>query len=146
MNYQYRAFGLPETALGPCAPHKVIAPYACALCLPFAPQEAHDSLMRLRSRGMLSRLGYYESLDFDPAHLPENTRETMVQSHMAHHQGMLLCALCNAMTDGILTRHFMAVPAAAACALLLKEKRIPRRKGIANEPHKIHKAHLREKP
>ena len=126
MNYQYHAFGLPEIALGPCAPHKVIAPYACALCLPFAPREAHDSLMRLRSRGMLARLGYYESLDFDPAHLPENTQEAMVQSHMAHHQGMLLCSLCNAMTDGILTRHFMAVPSAAACALLLKEKRIPR--------------------
>ena len=126
MNYQYRAFGLPEAALGPCAPHPVIAPYACALCLPFAPQEAHDSLMRLRSRGMLARLGYYESIDFDPAHLPENTREAMVQSHMAHHQGMLLCALCNAMTGGILARHFMAVPAAAACALLLREKRLPR--------------------
>lgn len=126
MNYQYRAWGLPELALGPCSSHPVIAPYAAALCLPFALEEAHDSLMRLRSRGMLGRLGFFEAIDFDPAHLPEGTQEAVVQSHMAHHQGMLLCAICNALTDQALVRHFASVPAAAAASLLLKEKRIPR--------------------
>ena len=126
MNYQYHAFGLPEMALGACAPHPVVAPYAAALCLPFAMDQACDSLMRLRSRGMLGRLGFFEAIDFDPAHLPEGTREAVVQSHMAHHQGMLLCAICNALTGSILQQHFAAVPAAAAASLLLKEKRIPR--------------------
>lgn len=142
LNYQYRAFGLPEAALGPCRPHPVIAPYAAALCLPFAMEEAHDSLMRLRSRGMLGRLGFFESIDFDPAHLPEGTAEAVVQSHMALHQGMLLCAICNALTDNILIRHFASVPSAAAATLLLKEKRIPR---LTLPPRAIHPENIAPK-
>ncbi|MBP3637904.1 MAG: DUF3131 domain-containing protein [Clostridia bacterium] len=142
MNYQYRAWGLPELALGPCGSHPVIAPYAAALCLPFALEEAHDSLMRLRSRGMLGRLGYYESIDFDPAHLPDGTQEAIVQSHMAHHQGMLLCALCNALTDQALVRHFASVPAAAAASLLLKEKHLPR---LTLPPRIIHPENIAPK-
>lgn len=142
MNYQYQAFGLPENALGPCTPHPVIAPYAAALCLPFAMEEAHDSLMRLRSRGMLGRLGYFESIDFDPAHLPDGTREAVVQSHMAHHQGMLLCAICNALTGNILVQHFASVPSAAAATLLLKEKHIPR---LILPPKAIHPENIAPK-
>jgi len=142
LNYQYRAFGLPETALGPCSPHPVIAPYAAALCLPFALPEAHESLMRLRSRGVLGRFGFFESIDFDPAHLPEGSCEAVVQSHMAHHQGMLLCALCNALTDHVLVRHFASVPAAAAAALLLQEKRLPR---LTLPPRAIHPENIAPK-
>ena len=142
MNYQYHAFGLPETALGPCTPHPVIAPYATALCLPFALEEAYEGLTRLRSRGMLGQYGFFEAIDFDPAHLPEGTTEAVVQSHMAHHQGMLLCAICNALTGNILVRHFASVPAAAAAALLLKEKHIPR---LTLPPRAIHPENIAPK-
>lgn len=142
MNYQYRAFGLPETALGPCSPHPVIAPYATALCLPFALEEAYEGLTRLRSRGMLGQYGFFEAIDFDPTHLPEGTTEAVVQSHMAHHQGMLLCAICNALTGNILVRHFSSVPAAAAASLLLKEKHIPR---LILPPRTIHPENIAPK-
>lgn len=122
LNYLLESFGLPELALGACRPRKVIAPYAAALCLPFAPEAAHDSLMRLRSRGMLSRLGYFDSLDLEPAHLADGVEETPVRLHTAYHQGMLLCALCNGLTGNVLVRHFTAVPAAAVAAPLLQEK------------------------
>lgn len=125
LNYQYRAWGLPEVALGASSFHAVLSPYAAALCLPFDLQGAHDSLMRMRSHGMLGRLGFFESIDFDPAHLPDNSESALVESHMAHHQGMLLCAVCNALTGNVLARHFTSVPMAAACSLLLKEKQLP---------------------
>lgn len=125
LNYQRRTFGLKELALGPCSTRRVIAPYAAALCLPFAPQAAFESLMHLRSRGMLTRYGYCESLDMDPAHLPQGTEEAPVQAYAAGHQGMLLCALCNALTGNALVKHFTAVPAAAAAAPLLQQRRRP---------------------
>lgn len=121
LNYQRRAFGLTEAALGPCCTRAVLAPYAAALCLPFAPDKAYDSLMRLRSRGMLTRLGYYDSLDMAPAHLPEGTREAPVQCHVTSHQAMLLCALCNLLAEDALVAHFTAVPAAAAAVPLLQD-------------------------
>ena len=122
LNYLRQDFGLPEAALGPCSNRTVIAPYAAALCLPFALEEAHGSLMRLRSRGLMSRLGFYESIDFCPAHLPSAGGEAVVQSHNARHQGMLLCSVCNALTGNILSRHFISVPQAASTAMLLWEK------------------------
>lgn len=123
LNYQRHSFGLAEAALEKCITQPVIAPYAAALCLPFAPDAAFDSLMRLRSRGMLSRLGYFDSLDFTPAHLPEET-EAPVQAHLASHQGMLLCAVCNLLTEHVLAEHFADVPSAAAALPLLQD--VPR--------------------
>lgn len=125
LNYRSAAFGLPEAALDVAAFHPVIAPYAAALCLPFAPDAAFESLMRLRSRGMLGRLGYFDSLDLDSAHLPEDTEEAAIQCHVAQHQGMLLCALCNLLTGNVLASHFSAVPAAAVTLPLLSEEPHP---------------------
>ena len=122
LNYQRRIFGVAEAALSPSPAKRVIAPYATALCLPFAPEEACDSLARLRSRGMLARLGFFESIDFDPVHLPEGSGEAVVHSHVAHHQGLLLCALCNALTGNILAAHFTAVPQSAAFLPLLHHR------------------------
>lgn len=144
LNYQRRAFGLAEAALEKCCTQAVIAPYAAALCLPFAPGAACDSLMRLRSRGMLTRLGYYDSLDMAAAHLPEGTREAPVQCHVTSHQAMLLCALCNLLTENALVAHFTAVPAAAAAVPLLQDNR----PGLTLPARLIHPEHLapREAP
>ncbi len=123
MNYQYHAYGLPELAMdGASVYHPIIAPYAAALCLPFDPAGAAESLSRLQSHGMLGRLGFFEALDLDPEHLPEDTGAAIVQSHMAHHQGMLLCAVCNALTGGALWRHFLSIPVVEAFSPLLMER------------------------
>lgn len=123
MNYQYHAYGLPELAMdGAAAYHPIIAPYAAALCLPFDPSGAAESLSRLQSHGMLGRLGFFEAFDLEAAHLPEDTGAAIVQSHMAHHQGMLLCAVCNALTSGALWRHFLSIPVVETFSLLLMER------------------------
>lgn len=125
MNYLPNPCGVPEMALEAMPASRVIAPYAAALCLPFDLPAAYDSLMRLRSHGMLGRLGCYDSLDMDPARLPEGVQEEPVQCHVTSHQAMLLCALCNALTSDSLVRTFMAIPAAAAASILLRKSRIP---------------------
>lgn len=45
-----------------------------------------------------------------------------MQSWMAHHLGMSLIAICNALTDQKLIRDFMAEPAMGAYRELLEEK------------------------
>ena len=125
MSYLLQPCGVPEMALSPTPAGRVIAPYAAALCLPFDLPAACESLMRLRSHGMLGRLGCYDSLDMDPARLPEGVQEEPVQCHVTSHQAMLLCALCNALTSDSLMRTFMAIPSAAAASVLLRMPRTP---------------------
>ena len=128
LNYQYQAFGLPELALSGEAHAGVVAPYACALAAPLFPGEAAENLRRMEELGWWDEWGLVEAADYlrggadGPA---------LVRSHMAHHQGMALCALCNALTRDSLARDFMSQPGARALSLLLEEAapgRVPGRR------------------
>ena len=86
LNYRYQAFGLRELALDSRCEGDVIAPYAAALALRCAPQAACEALLRMQQRGWYGDQGFYEAADFTAG-----AQETLVYSHMAHHQGMILC-------------------------------------------------------
>ena len=120
MNYQYRAFGLPLLALSGETAGRVIAPYASMLLLPFFPRAAAENLARMQQLGWQGEMGLYEAADATPQRVDGTLR--IVKSHMAHHQGMILCALCNALCDRKLVRAFMRQPAAGAQADLLWER------------------------
>ena len=142
MAYQYRAFGLSEVALrGDSLPGPVIAPYASLLCLRAAPEEVLENLEDMKERGWLGEHGLYEAADFAPERLAEGVKCGLVKSHMAHHQGMILCAIANLLADDCLVRAFMGSPKAAGMRLLLQEKpavrlTLPRRREeeIEDEP------------
>ena len=120
MNYQYRAFGLRALALDGEAVEGVVAPYATALAAMVVPGEAADNLERMRQLGWSGQWGLYEAADYLR---PEaDGGPAVVASHMAHHQGMVLCALCNALTDNSLRADFMALPPARGLSLLLEER------------------------
>ncbi len=121
--YQYKAFGLPRLALRTARPDRVIAPYASALALDLLPEEATANLLRMADMGWLGELGFYEAADYCAERLPKDAEYKLVQSHMAHHQGMILGAICNALTGGTLARHFQSLPQAEAYALLLEERK-----------------------
>jgi cyclic beta-1,2-glucan synthetase len=71
LNYQYRAFGVPGLGLKRgLAEDLVIAPYASALALMVAPEEACLNLQRLAAEGAMGRYGLYEAIDYTPARLP----------------------------------------------------------------------------
>ncbi|HEX6795577.1 MAG TPA: glucoamylase family protein [Casimicrobiaceae bacterium] len=129
LNYQYRAFGVPGLGLKRgLAADLVVAPYASALALMVVPQEACRNLQRLAAAGFDGEFGLYEAIDYTPSRVPRGQRHAVVRSFMAHHQGMTLLALDNAVADGAMQRRFAADPLFQATMLLLHE-RIPKPTG-----------------
>jgi cellobiose phosphorylase len=126
LNYQYRAFGVPGLGLKRgLADDLVVAPYASALALMVAPEEACRNLQRLAAEGCAGPYGLYEAVDYTPSRLPRRQASALVRSFMAHHQGMSLLALSCLLLDRPLQKRFAADPLFQATALLLQE-RVPR--------------------
>jgi len=73
-NYQYRAFGVPVWAQKGISRRLVIAPYASALALMVAPEEACLNLQRLAAEGLEGEYGFYEAIDYTPSRLPREKR------------------------------------------------------------------------
>jgi cyclic beta-1,2-glucan synthetase len=125
-NYHYRAFGVPGLCLERgSSQNRVIAPYATALAILVAPSEATNNLIEMAARGWWSQWGFYEAIDFTPAHLPPGETVGVVREYMAHHQGMSLAAFGECLNGAPLQRRFAADPELAAALLLLQE-RMPR--------------------
>lgn len=120
LNYQYKAFGLKQLALSNETSDQVIAPYASMLAFPLFPHEVLKNLQRMRAMKWQDSFGLYEAADFDKRHVG-NAPYELIKSHMAHHQGMILCALCNGLKDNALQKYFFALPVARAYATLLEE-------------------------
>jgi cyclic beta-1,2-glucan synthetase len=134
LTYQYQAFGVPGLGLKRgLSEDIVVAPYATILALPVAPAEAHANLERLVKIGARGRYGFYEAVDFTPGRVPAGERRAIVRSHFAHHQGMALVALGNALTADRMRDRFHADPMVASAELLLQE-RVPRAVAFAT-PH-----------
>jgi cyclic beta-1,2-glucan synthetase len=128
-NYQYRAFGLPELGYKRDLPDNlVVAPYASMLGLSLQPQAVLKNLARLQDLNMLGRFGLYEAIDYTQARLPLDQKHAIVQSYMAHHQGMILLAACNALLHDVMIQRFHADEHIQSIELLLQEK-------IPQNPH-----------
>ncbi|HYM82096.1 MAG TPA: glucoamylase family protein [Candidatus Limnocylindria bacterium] len=134
--YQYKAFGVPELGLKRgLAEDLVIAPYATALAAMVVPGEAAANLRRLAREGAEGAYGFYEALDYTPRENYETresppaprtqSRAVPVRSFFAHHQGMSMVALANAISNGLMVSRFHADARVQATELLLQE-RVPR--------------------
>ena len=100
LNYQYQAFGVPDLGYKrDLQDDLVIAPYASMLGLSLQPQAVLKNMAHLESLNMLGRFGFYEALDYTKTHLPAGQAHATVQSYMAHHQGMILLAACNYLSE-----------------------------------------------
>ena len=122
MNYQYRAFGLPELSMRGGGFEPVYAPYAAILALPLDPERVMRNIERMKALGLTGRYGPYEAVDYSPARLGEGEERGVIESFMAHHQGMILCALLNALRGDFLVKCFMGRSDTRALALLLNER------------------------
>ena len=130
--YQYSNFGVPGLGLKRgLADNMVIAPYATGLATMVDPQGARRNYARLASIGARGRYGFYEALDFTRARLPDGAEVAIVRSFMAHHQGMTIVAIANALQDGRMRSRFHREPMIQAAELLLQE-RIPRNVAVAH--------------
>ena len=77
--------------------------------------------------------GWYEAIDYTRARLPENKTHVVIQSYMAHHQGMMIFGIANVICDGAMRERFHAEPMVKAAVLLLQE-RMPRDVSVARLP------------
>ncbi len=127
LTYQYSSFGVPELGLKrDLDQNLVVAPYATALAAMVAPDAAARNFERLRAAGACGRFGFYEALDYTPARVPEGMPVAIVRAFMAHHQGMSIVSIANALLGGRIRTFFHAEPAVRATELLLQE-RVPGR-------------------
>ncbi|CAM5401201.1 cyclic beta-1,2-glucan synthetase [Aquamicrobium terrae] len=123
MNYQYTNFGVPGLGLKRgLGQNTVIAPYATILAAQFTPREAVENLKRLNEIGALGRHGYYDAVDFTPQRVPEGARCAVVQNYFAHHSGMSIAAIADAVFEGRMRDRFHSDPVIESAELLLQEK------------------------
>jgi cyclic beta-1,2-glucan synthetase len=123
--YQYRAFGVPDLALKRgLSRDLVVAPYATLLALPVEPHQAMRNLAALEAEGALGPYGFRDAVDYTRPQL--GSRRALVGAYMAHHVGMGLVALTNAMTRGVWPRRFHTDAIVRSAELVLFEQ-IPRR-------------------
>ena len=123
LTYQYTNFGVPGLGLKRgLGQNTVIAPYATVLAAQFTPRESVANLERLRKIGALGRHGYYDAVDFTPQRLPEGADHVVVQNYMAHHSGMSIAAVADAIFEGRLRDRFHSDPVIESAELLLQEK------------------------
>jgi cyclic beta-1,2-glucan synthetase len=122
LNYQYRAFGVPGLGLKRgLAEDMVIAPYASALALMVEPEEACLNMERLSTAGFEGRFGFYEAIDYTPSRLTRGQSHAVINSFMAHHQGMSLLALAYLLLDKPMQKRFESEPLFQSAMLLLQE-------------------------
>ena len=123
LTYQYSNFGVPglgsKRGLGANA---VVAPYATALATMVDPGAATLNFARLAAAGALGRFGFYEALDYTRTRVPDGADVAIVRAFMAHHQGMTIVAIANALLDGLMRARFHAEPSVQATELLLQER------------------------
>jgi cyclic beta-1,2-glucan synthetase len=121
--YQYSSFGIPSLSLKRgIGASTVIAPYATALAAMIDPGAAAANFIHLAAAGGRGRYGWYEALDFTKARLPEGASVAVVRAYMAHHQGMTIVAIADALLHGAMRRRFHAEPMIQATELLLQER------------------------
>ncbi|HEX5792103.1 MAG TPA: glucoamylase family protein, partial [Rheinheimera sp.] len=126
LTYQYSNFGVPGLGLKRgLAQNLVIAPYATALASMVDAPAACSNFARLQHLGALGDYGFFEAIDYTPSRSPDPGHPVLVQSFMAHHQGMTLIALLNTLQQGLMRSRFHREPMISACELLLQE-RVPR--------------------
>jgi cyclic beta-1,2-glucan synthetase len=132
LTYQYSNFGVPGLGLKRgLSENVVVAPYATALATMVDPGAAARNFADLAAIGACGRYGFYEALDYTRTRLPEGKDVAIVRAFMAHHQGMTLVAIANALLDGGMRARFHAEPIVQATELLLQE-RTPRDVAVAH--------------
>ncbi|MCL1851754.1 MAG: glycosyl transferase family 36 [Peptococcaceae bacterium] len=122
-NYQYKAFGVPGIGLKRGLPRDlVITPYATFMGLTVDRPACIENLRAMQDEGFEGPYGLYEAADYTPGRVRHNHRNSVVKSYMAHHQGMSLGALVNALNNNILQERFHREPMIKSIELLLQEQ------------------------
>jgi cyclic beta-1,2-glucan synthetase len=129
LTYQYKAFGIPGLGFKRgLSEDLVIAPYASVMGLMVDPEASCNNLEKMNSLGFEGKYGFYEAVDYTPSRLPRGRNHVVIQSFMAHHQGMSLLSLAYLLLDQPMQKRFEADPQFQTALLLLQEQ-VPKTTG-----------------
>jgi cyclic beta-1,2-glucan synthetase len=136
--FQYKAFGIPGLGLKRgLGDELVVAPYATALAAMIDSPQSAANLRRLTGAGLEGDYGLFDAIDYTARHSDAHDETApliedgdpgagiVVRSYFAHHAGMTLVALANALLGDLIVKRFHADPRVQATELLLQE-RVPR--------------------
>lgn len=122
LNYQYRPNGVQRLARKRGMDNElVVSPYSSFLAMPYDMKFCMENISLLESISGTGEHGLYEALDYTPERVGEHGM-LPVRSYMAHHVGMSVAGIGNALLDGTLQKRFMRNPMMAAAEPLLQEK------------------------
>lgn len=122
LNYQYKAHGCAPLALKRNMNQEyVVSPYSSFLALCSGVKSVIRNLRRLEKYGAWGKYGFWEAVDFTEGRVAGRGGE-VVRCVMAHHIGMSLIAITNALLDNPMPRRLMRNPAMSAHACLLEER------------------------
>ncbi|MGE5626949.1 MAG: GH36-type glycosyl hydrolase domain-containing protein [Solirubrobacterales bacterium] len=123
MNYQYKAFGVPATALKRIGSEElVISPYSSLLGMMVNLKESLTNIKNMLNSGLLGRYGFYEAVDYTAHRIPKGYQKKIIKNYMVHHQGMSLLSIHNILKADILKKRFHNIAEVKAAELLLQEK------------------------
>lgn len=122
LNYQYKAHGVQKLGLKRRLDDElVVSPYSSFLTLSHDFNSAFNNLERLKRLGMVGTYGFYEAIDYTASRVGRNC-SAIIKSFMAHHLGMSIIAISNALHDNIMQRRFMSDKSMESAAELLDER------------------------
>lgn len=120
LNYQYKAHGVQKIGLKRGLDNElVISPYSTYLVLQHDFEAAFQNLERLKKYGMYGNYGFYEAIDFTKS---RGMQGSIIKSYMAHHVGMSIVAISNALQNGRNQRRFLKDNYMKSSDELLQEK------------------------
>ncbi|MCL2019843.1 MAG: hypothetical protein FWG70_08820 [Oscillospiraceae bacterium] len=122
LNYQYKAHGVQTVGLkGGLNKERVISPYSSFLSIATDPISSYNNLARLEKLGVShKKYSFYEAVDFTKHRV--GSGYAVVKSHMAHHVGMSLAGVLNALHEGKMQKLFLSDPDMKRAEELLEEK------------------------
>jgi cyclic beta-1,2-glucan synthetase len=113
----------------------VVAPYATALAAMIDAPQSATNLRQLISAGLEGDYGFFDAIDYTTreddhhdhaaAEADSPAAGTVVRTYFAHHAGMTVVALANALLGDSMVKRFHSDPRVQATELLLQE-RVPR--------------------
>jgi cyclic beta-1,2-glucan synthetase len=120
---RYQAFGVPGLAMKRMpSSDLVVAPYATLLALMVDAPAAIANLRAMAQKHWIGRYGFFESIDYRGRGADGMAPPRVVPLFMAHHQGMSLMGLANALFDGVMQKRFHSERLVLAAELLLQER------------------------
>lgn len=122
-SYRYKAHGAGALGLRRGLDEEwVSAPYASFLALCLVPERAVENLRQLEKLSPPGEYGPWEAVDFTERRMAQGRRWETAYTVMAHHLGMSLAAIDNALRGNAMQKRFLRSPLMNAYRELLQER------------------------